>query len=119
MKKLLDANAILRFLLNDIEDQALIVENEINNGSFTISEVLCEVIYVLYKVYGVSREDISNNLLDLINKIDLIDKPIIKKALELFKTNKLDYVDCLLISRNIIFKEKILSFDKELNKNLI
>lgn len=116
MNKLLDANAILRYLLNDIEEQAIITEKAINNGAFTISEVLCEVVYVLKDVYELNKIEISNTLLEFIDRIDINDKKIIKSSLILFKDSKLDFVDCILLSRNSIYGDQILSFDKKLNK---
>jgi len=47
MNKLLDANAILRYLLDDIDEQATIVAAAIESGAETLPEVLAEVVYVL------------------------------------------------------------------------
>ncbi len=56
-----DANIILRYLLNDNEilskKSGRILENCAVNLPF---EVCAEVVYVLEKVYAVSREDIQN-----------------------------------------------------------
>lgn len=118
MNNILDASAILRYLLNDIEDQSKEVENTINKGACTISEVICEVVYVLEGVYCLSRNEISDVLIDFLEEIDMSEKSITKEALKIFKTNNLDYVDCLLISRHKLYKDNIITFDKKLNKAL-
>ena len=58
--KVLDANAVIRYLLNDIEDQASAVADAIRNGSvMTTPEVIAEVVYVLSGYYDYSRNDVS------------------------------------------------------------
>ncbi|MBQ5365719.1 MAG: PIN domain nuclease, partial [Spirochaetales bacterium] len=57
--KLLDANAILRFLLNDIKEQAAEVAQAIRGGAITTPEVLAEVVYVLSGLYGMPRNEVS------------------------------------------------------------
>ena len=52
MAKLLDANAIMRFLLNDIPEQADKTANVIYDGAFTKEIVIAEVVYVLSGVYN-------------------------------------------------------------------
>ena len=51
MKILIDANVILRYLLNDVEEMAKKSAEIINAGAFTLPEVIAEVVYVLKSVY--------------------------------------------------------------------
>ena len=118
MNMILDANAILRFLLNDIPDQADIVADAIQTEASTIPEVIAEVVYVLSGVYHVDRSTISSTLQDLFNEIYIADKPVITEALRLYAATGLDYVDCVLIARSKILGNSILSFDKKLNAEL-
>ena len=118
MSKLLDANAILRYLLNDIESQAQQVEDAIRNGAFTIPEVIAEVVYVLTGVYEVSRSETAETLKLFLNEISISEKPVISYALSLYADSGLDYVDCILVARNIILKQEILTFDKKLNNKI-
>ena len=53
MKILIDANVILRYLLNDVEEMSKKSAEIINAGAFTLPEVIAEVIYVLKSVYKV------------------------------------------------------------------
>ena len=43
MKKLLDTNAILRYLLNDIPEQASQSERMIQSGAFTLPEIAINI----------------------------------------------------------------------------
>ena len=113
-KKLIDANAILRYLLNDVESMAAESAQVIKNGAFTIPEVLAEVVYVLMKVYHVERQEISKVLIIFLNSIEINRKDIMIKALEIFADTNLDFVDCILISYNKTDSVEIFSFDKKL-----
>lgn len=114
----MDANAILRYLLNDIPAQADIAAQAIEAGASTIPEVMAEVVYVLFGVYEVDRLSIASTLKDLLEEIAISDKPVVKSALDLYARSKLDYVDCILIARAKLFGEDVLSFDKKLNSAL-
>ncbi|ABP65738.1 hypothetical protein Csac_0084 [Caldicellulosiruptor saccharolyticus DSM 8903] len=58
--KLIDANVILRFLLNDIAELNQIAKEIIkNNEVLILNEVVAEIVYVLEKVYKVERKDIA------------------------------------------------------------
>ena len=59
MKKIIDANVILRYLLDDDKDMADIAEKIIMNGAKTLPEVLAEVVYVLSGVYKMQRSEVS------------------------------------------------------------
>lgn len=118
MDKLLDANAILRYLLNDNENQAKMTQDIIEHGAFTIGEVIAEVVYVLQGVYCLQRFTISDGLRSFLNEINIQDKPVIKKALEIFAQNNIDYVDSLLVSRKELLNDDVFTFDKKLNKLL-
>ena len=51
---MLDANAVLRYVLNDNEKMSLEVTEVVKKGySIVTIEVIAEVIYVLKGVYGV------------------------------------------------------------------
>lgn len=118
MIKLLDANAILRFLLNDIPEQATAAANVIYEGAFTKEVVIAEVIYVLTGVYKLSRAEATTKTALLLELVDIENPDVIKTALNLFATTKLDFVDCVLIAYNKVLGTAIFSFDKKLNSKL-
>lgn len=117
---LLDANAILRFLLQDNEEQFQYVKRVIRNENcYATLEVLAEVSYVLEGLYQVSRDDIINNFRKLNNDITILNADVLFRALEIFnKTPKLDFVDCLLYGYRKERGLDIITFDRKLQKRL-
>ena len=112
-----DTNYIIRYLINDNIEMADIAEEILTTKNVFISnEILAEVVYVLFGVYKISKEDISNQLLYLIDfeNISVSNYEIIKKTLNIFKNKNLDFVDCLLCAYST--KDEIMTFDKKLNK---
>lgn len=112
-----DANYILRYLLNDNPEMANIAEQLfLNEQTFIANEILAEVVYVLFGVYDIAKIDIADKLTDLIGAETILtdNKAIIIEALTIFKTQNLDFVDCLLCSYSQI--DEIKSFDKKLNR---
>ena len=119
--KILDANAVLRFLLGDNVEQKNIVLSELEcNKCLVTLEVIAEVVYVLNKVYSAKRSEIE----DYIKRLDAIDENIIahKKvvlcALDIFAKTSFDFVDCLLVGYQQIERYEIFTFDKKLKKHL-
>ena len=115
---LIDANPILRYLLNDIPEQADETEQKIKEGAYTLPEVLSEVIYVLIKVYKAPKNIVCDSLLRVLELIQVNDKDMILYAFDLFRNYSLDFVDCILIAHNHLAHEKVFSFDKKLNNKL-
>ncbi|MBI3874080.1 MAG: PIN domain-containing protein [Arcobacter sp.] len=114
---LLDANYILRFLLKDnLEMYEISKESILNNQCEILNEVLAEVVFVLLKVYAVEKIDIKNILTQFLNFDNIIihDKINIIKALEIFESKNLDFVDCVLCAKSS--KYQIKTFDKKLLK---
>jgi predicted nucleic-acid-binding protein len=113
----IDTNYIVRYFINDNIEMADIAEEILTTKNVFISnEILAEVVYVLLGVYEISKEDISNQLLELINfdNISTSNHDVIQNALKIFKTKNLDFVDCLLCGYSK--QDKIATFDKKLNK---
>jgi predicted nucleic-acid-binding protein len=112
-----DTNYIIRYLVNDNIEMADIAEEVLTTKNVFISnEILAEVVYVLFGVYKISRIDIANQLLELIDfvNISVSNLKVIKHALNIFKEKNLDFVDCLLCAYSK--EDEILTFDKKLNK---
>jgi len=112
-----DTNYIIRYLVNDNIEMADIAEKVLTLKNVYISnEILAEVVYVLFGVYQISKIDISNQLLKLLefDNISVSNKEVIKQTFKIFKTKNLDFVDCLLCAYSN--KDEIVTFDKKLNK---
>jgi len=114
---IIDANAILRYILCDNADIAEQVDELLENKVVTAkNEVLAEVVYVLNKVYKLPRAEIYTvivQFLDLEN-VQAIDKAVVVKALETYSQTGLDFVDTLLYAYHVLKGAKIFTFDKKL-----
>ena len=115
---ILDANAILRYLLKDIEDQAVKTAEAIESGSVTTVEVLAEVVYVLSDIYGMPREEVSWLLHCILLDVQVDNLKALRYAAGVFNQTKLDFVDCVLIAYNKVYGMEVFSFDKKLNSTL-
>ncbi|EDP74882.1 PIN domain-containing protein, partial [Hydrogenivirga sp. 128-5-R1-1] len=100
---LIDANVILRYLLRDNKElyaKAEEVFNDMMEGKTKIlilESVIAEVVYVLQRIYNVSRKEISEILRKLIELrgVKVHNKGQMLNALEIFSEKKLDFVDCI------------------------
>jgi predicted nucleic-acid-binding protein len=117
----IDANIILRYLLDDHAElspraKALIDDNIVE----TPVEVLCEVVFVLTKVYNLKREEIADSLIDFYHNTNCVlpRRETIMKGIEYFGKRNLDFVDCLLAAYCEIEHIAIHTFDDKLNKLL-
>ena len=103
--------------MNDNTEMADIAEEILTTKNIFISnEILAEVVYVLSGVYKISKADISDQLLALIEFENILvsDKEVIKQTFEIFKMQNLDFVDCLLCAYSN--RDEIATFDKKLKK---
>ena len=117
---MLDANAVLRFLLQDIEEQFQQVKDIVKRDRCYVTlEVMAEVCYVLEGLYQVSRKDIADNFRRLNYDVAILNADVLLRALEIFnEPPKLDFVDCLLYGYKIERGIDIVTFDKQLIKRL-
>lgn len=118
---LIDANVILRYLLDDHEDlspkAAQILES---SEAVLLPEVACEVVYVLQKVYKVSRPQIQEHLSALVisQLVHVAQTDVLLQALQCYAETALDFVDALLWAHHAVAREEVLTFDKGLSKHL-
>ena len=75
-KTIIDANVILRYLLNDSPEMSVTARNMIQSGTATFPEVVAEVVYVLLKVYKASREDIAAYIQTVLDDVEVERKDI-------------------------------------------
>jgi predicted nucleic-acid-binding protein len=119
--KIVDANIILRYLLNDTEDLSSKAANLLENNAVMVpNEVIAEIVYVLEKVYKVKSEEISSSLMELFDydNLQVNDHEILVEALTVYSKQKLDFVDALLYAYHKVGKHEVYTFDKKLNKLL-
>ena len=117
---MLDANAVLRFLLQDIEEQFQEVKAIVKRDRCYVTlEVMAEVCYVLEGLYQVSRGDIADSFRKLNFDVTILNVDVFLRALEIFeKPPKLDFVDCLLYGYKMERGIGIVTFDRQLQKQL-
>jgi len=116
---LVDANVVLRYLLDDHEELSPKAADILEKHSVKLPvEVGCEVVYVLQKVYAVERKKIQQSLGDLLNEgLVSMDKPdVFLKALEYYGDSTLDFVDTLLWAYQVIERQEVFIFDGKLLK---
>lgn len=112
-----DANTMIRCIIGDDEEkihelQEIRSEQEI---VYTL-EVIAEVVYVLTKVYQVSREEASNAIQAFLRARNIVcsNGPVTVKALRLFAQNRLDFVDNVLLAYHQLHGITIYSYDRKL-----
>jgi len=116
-----DTNALLRYVLQDIEEMANSVENVINTSSCVFPvEVVAEMVYVLSKVYKIQRNEIALTIKGIIDieNITVPESDVVVDALDVFSDTKLDFVDCLMIGYAKSKNYSVFTFDDDLKKVL-
>lgn len=118
---IVDANLILRYLLQDAAQFIEQARDKIEDHNIFIpNEVIAEVVYVLEKVYKVERVHIFDSLRNLLSysNISIHDRNILIEALKIYSEIKIDFVDSLLFAYSKIGGHTIFTFDKKLNQML-
>ena len=116
---LIDANIVLRYLLDDHPELSPRAADILERQRVTLPiEAACEVVYVLQKVYEVGRDTIAEQLTALVqDELVCIEKPaVFLKALDRYSFGAIDFVDCLLWGYHIEEQQEIFTFDKKLHK---
>ena len=96
----LDTNCILRWLLDDVPEDTVLVEKLINSDEhfFIADAALIETIFVLEKVKKINRESIENALMVLIRRDNILcNIELFVEILNIYTNHlKLSIVDCYL-----------------------
>ena len=116
--QLIDANVILRCILDDCPEMTSKAVDVIDRGAYTKPEIISEVVYVLQKVYSIQRPQIRSMVNDILDVVSCTEGECVRMAMDIYSSISLYFVDCLLIAYHKINKENIFSFDKKLNKHL-
>lgn len=119
---LIDTNILIRYLLQDHDELSKkATDIIINNDAICLHAVIYEVIHVLQSIYKMDRVAIADLLTALfVNQvIGSENKAVIIRTLVIFKQTSMDFIDCLLIARHILYQDTIHSFDKKLNNYIL
>jgi predicted nucleic acid-binding protein len=125
VRKLIDANVVLRYLLRD--DDALFKKasallDRVKSGEEAVvipESVLAECVHVLLKVYKVDRLIILEKLRGLFAYKGVVnpDKRDLVDSLTLFGQTQLSIVDCIVCSKSINHEMSLFTFNNDL-KNI-
>jgi predicted nucleic acid-binding protein len=121
---LLDANVIVRFLVQDDPKQsaaARVLFEKAERREMTLhldALVVAETVYVLIGRYGRSRAEVADVLLALIQNpgIETMDGDVLANALDRFAAFNVDFSDAWLASRGAQLRRPIASFDRDFDK---
>lgn len=106
--KLPDTNVLIRYLRNDVPEQFAIARDlfarvqQDKEKMYLAEGVLIEAAYVLEKAYGVPRQQVAEQLENIIfyKGVTNRNKTALGWALRRYAaTKKLDLVDCLLVAQ--------------------
>jgi predicted nucleic-acid-binding protein len=121
---LLDANVLVRFLVQDDPKQsaaaaALFAKAERHEVVLHLEAlVVAETVYVLMGRYGRSRTEVINVLLALIQNagIATTEEDVVTDALQRFASINVDFSDAWLASRAARLRRPVASFDRDFDK---
>lgn len=123
---LIDANVIIRFLLNDHTTHSPIAKSiflKAQQGKIKIyldEVVVAEVIWTLSSFYKVKKMDLVDKIEKLLSQDWIVNpkKNLLLETLNVYLSSKLDYIDCWVF---IVSKSEgiaLETFDKDLKKLL-
>lgn len=118
---LFDTNAVLRYLLQDNQEMALEVCDQMEKATCTVPvEVIAEAVYVLTKVYKIDRDQVRKVLLGFMAKenVEIPFQNVVMEAIEVYVQTKFDFVDCLMVGYAKYEQCEIFTFDKKLKKRI-
>ncbi len=119
--KIVDANVILRFFLQDDDDQLIkaksfIQKLELGKAEALLTDIVfAEVVWVMGKVYEIPRSEVSEKLSKLIDYRGMktvFPKELYTEALKLYAKHSTDIQDILLALLARQTNATIVTFDK-------
>lgn len=95
----LDANVLLRLLLNDVAAEHAAAVELVGRGSFKVSDVaVAEMVFVLDRHYRWTREQIHRLVGRLLQQPPILASAQVMPSLDKYKSApKLSFEDCLLV----------------------
>lgn len=119
-----DTNIFLRYLTNDIPEQADRIAKRFADakaGKLTVVVLhitIIEILFHLERWYHLSKADATGKLLILLSQpwIDVEEKPVVLTALRRYESVTIDVVDVLTGTIAQRRRCKVLSFDRDFEK---
>ena len=121
---IVDANIIIRFLLNDHPKLSQLATSLFSKAQKKLIKIyldeviLAEVIWTLSSFYKIKKADLIDNIEKFISQDWIVNtkKESMLKALYLYKSSNLDYIDCWIFVVSQALKFKLETFDKNLRR---
>ena len=118
-----DANAIVTLLLGRERvhfERARAFFEPVREGdasAYISAAVLAECVYVLTRIYKVSRVDAATKLLSLLDYRGVMtESKAVRGALALYRDHNVDFVDALVAATAHEHKWRVFSFDRDLER---
>ncbi|PIR42573.1 hypothetical protein CO058_02835 [candidate division WWE3 bacterium CG_4_9_14_0_2_um_filter_35_11] len=120
----IDTNFYLRFVFNDIPKQNQKCRSLIESAKsgrcdlHLTEETICEIVYVLLKLYKLNRKEIKEDLSFFLSHkfVRNENKRVVFLALEIFLGTNLSIVDSVLVSKASFHGRALATFDEDLLK---
>lgn len=125
MKKIVaDTNIFLRFVLDDIKQQAEKSQQLFEDGKAGKVEIIVpqivifEIQFTLEKYYNFSKNQIIDQLSNILSAdyLSIQDVNMFREALTIYKSRNMDLVDCFLVAFSRISQQELETFDQDLRK---
>lgn len=121
-----DTNVFLRFLLKDNIDQYKEIESLLRKAKDKKVRlrvpviVIFEISFVLKSYYHLSKDEIIGMLESLValSYVKIDEREVFSRAIQLYKSSVISFVDCFLIAKAQIEGKELFTFDKDLKKLL-
>jgi len=121
---IVDANVIIRFLLNDhpkLSPQAISIFSQAQKKLIKVyldEVILAEVIWTLSSFYKIKKANLTENIEKFLSQDWVVSKKkdLMLNALYLYKSSNLDYIDCWAYVVSQDFKFKLETFDMNLKR---
>lgn len=119
-----DTNFFLRFLLDDVPEQASEVQNFLKQAKkeeirlIVLTPIVFEMNYALYKEYRLPLEVVTRHLGAIVNMpfVEVENREIFQEAILVRLRTDLDFVDCFLSVKARAEGGEVLSFDNDFKK---
>ncbi|RMD64454.1 type II toxin-antitoxin system VapC family toxin [Candidatus Parcubacteria bacterium] len=97
----IDTNVFLRYILNDVPEQADAVERLLHRAArgeialITNSMVIAEIVWTLESFYRVPKEQVQRVVLGILNTpgLDVADADLVLLAIDAHVTKNVDFID--------------------------
>ena len=115
----LDANVVLRVILNDVPDQAERAVRYLDRSPCYVTDVvIAECVFVLEKTYKLDRVFITTSLSSLFELKTLsYNEAIITEAFDLYGSLRtLSFADCYSVAEAMLNENRLITLDRAILK---